>query len=93
MDTDWLMQTNTRVSQQIGFKEKLEKDAGITMFIYHCKAAKVILKFSLDLVDVKNQYKHWNTKKQKLFNEPSNSKFVTRKWNLDQENASCDNET
>ena len=35
------MSKKTRVPQKIGFKEKLEKDDDITIFIYRWQAAKI----------------------------------------------------
>ena len=41
-------QTNTSIHQQINFVEKLEEDAGATMFFIAEKQHKTILNFSLD---------------------------------------------
>ena len=45
---DLSRQTNTRISQQINFVGKLEKDDGATMFFIAEKQQKTILNFSLD---------------------------------------------
>ena len=48
------------------------------------KQQKAALNFSLDSLEITEQYKKWNIKKKKkkLLNETSDSKFVTRKLNI-----------
>ena len=84
---------NTCISQQINFTRKLDKGDGATMFPIAEKQQKTILNISLDSLIVTEKYKPWNIKKVlNLLNEARDSKFVTRKWNIvdDQSNANYD---
>ena len=78
------------IPQQINFLGKLEED-GATMFFSAEKQGKTILNFCLDslietIISTMEHQKILN-----LLNEASDYTFVTRKWNIvnDQLNAKC----
>ena len=52
------------ILQQINFIGKSEEVDSAIMFFNSQKQQKTILKFSLDLLSVTEQYKQWNNKKQ-----------------------------
>ena len=82
---DLSRKTNTSIPQQINFIGKLKEDDDAIMFIPE-KQQKAVLNFSLDPLIVRT------SNILNLLNESSDSKFVTRKWNIvnDQPNANYD---
>ena len=82
---DLSRKTNTSIPQQINFIGKLKEDDDAIMFIPG-KQQKAVLNFSLDPLIVRT------SNILNLLNESSDSKFVTRKWNIvnDQPNANYD---
>ena len=95
---DLSRQTNTTIPHQINFTRKLEKDDGGTMLFIAAKQQKTILKFSLDSLNVMQYINNETLKKMlNLLSESSESNFLTRNWNIvnNQSNASYDlgNET
>ena len=62
---DLSRQTNTDIPQQIIFIRKLDKEDGTA--IYRIQVAKTIRKFSLDGLNVTEQYKQWNIKKYIIY--------------------------
>ena len=53
-------QTNKIIPWQINFTWKLDADNGATIFFMAGKQQKTILNFSLNLLNVIEQYKQWN---------------------------------
>ena len=82
---DLSRKTNTSIPQQINFIGKLKEDDDAIMFIPG-KQQKAVLNFSLDPLIVRT------SNILNLLNESSDSKFMTRKWNIvnDQPNANYD---
>ena len=83
---DLSIQTNTRISQQINFTETLKEDNGATMF----SIAENYPKLSFRFINCNGIIKTTEHKKiSSLINESSDSKFVTIKWNIvnDQSNV------
>ena len=72
---DLSRQKNTSTPQQINFRRKLEKDDGATMFFVAEKQHEIILNFSSDSLILQT------------INNANDSKFVTRKWNIVNDNS------
>ena len=81
------------ISQQIDFVEKLEQDDGATTFFYRWKAAKNYSKLFfrfINCIRIIQIIEHQQI--LNLLNESNDYKFVTRKWNIvnDQSNTNYD---
>ena len=75
IDIDSSRQTNTNIPHQAKFTGKSEEDDGATMFFITEKEQKTFLNFSLN----------------SLMNDANDSKFVTRKWNIANDNSNRKN--
>ena len=76
-----------RITQQINCVGKLEEDNGETMFFIVEKQQKTVLNFSLYSLIVTKEYNNGTSKNTKILNEANDSKFVTRKWNILNDNS------
>ena len=72
---DLSRKTNTSIPQQINFIGNLKEDDDAIMFVAE-KQQKTVLNLSLDPLILKT------SNILNLLNESSDSKFVTRKWNI-----------
>ena len=76
-----------RITQQTNFVGKLEENNGATMFFIVEKQQKTVLNFSLYSLIVTKEYNNGASKNIKILNEANDSKFVTRKWNILNDNS------
>ena len=76
-----------RITQQTNFVRKLEENNGATMFFIVEKQQKTVLNFSLYSLIVTKEYNNGTSKNIKILNEANDSKFVTRKWNILNDNS------
>ena len=74
------------ISQQIAFAGKLEEHDGAAMFFVAEKQYKTILNFSLDSL-LQNNIITGTSKILNLLNDANDSKFVTTKWNIVNDNS------
>ena len=89
---DLSRQKNMNIPQQINFIRKLEEDGGTTMF-FLLKSLKRLFKLVFRFIKCNRIIQTREHQKiLNLLNETSDSKFVTRKWNIvnDQSNANDD---
>ena len=66
---------------------KLEEDNGETMFFIVEKQQITVLNFSLYSLIVTKEYNNGTSKNIKILNEANDSKFLTRKWNILNDNS------
>ena len=72
INIDLSRQANTAIPQKISLTGKLEEDDGATILFIAEKQQKTFLNFSLDSLII-TAMEH-----QKILNEPSDCKFITR---------------
>ena len=71
------------IPQEIRVTRNLEEDDGAIMFFYCWQAVKNYFKLLFRFVDCNRIIqKSEHQKILRLLNEPNDSKFVTRKWNI-----------